>query len=86
MLITIKSLSTKVKFVAVGSAHAIAIMNNNNTVFAWGKNKFGECGQSKTKHEIFVPSKIKAFGTDSIITMAACGENHTIFLMGNNSV
>jgi alpha-tubulin suppressor-like RCC1 family protein len=35
---------TKVKFIAVGSAHAIAIMNGNNMVFSWGKNKFGECG------------------------------------------
>jgi len=35
---------TRVKFVAVGSAHAIAIMHGNNAVYAWGKNKFGECG------------------------------------------
>ena len=42
--IEIRGTTTKVKFIAVGSAHAIAILNQNNTVFAWGKNKFGECG------------------------------------------
>lgn len=37
-------MTTKVNFVAVGAAHAVVIMKGNNAVYAWGKNKFGECG------------------------------------------
>jgi alpha-tubulin suppressor-like RCC1 family protein len=68
----------------------MVIMNNANGVYAWGKNTYGQCGQSKTKTELFQPSKITALinlnGSDGIIKMIALGENHSVFLMGDNTV
>jgi alpha-tubulin suppressor-like RCC1 family protein len=33
--------TSKVKFCAVGAMHAMVIMNNDNGVYAWGKNTYG---------------------------------------------
>ena len=59
--------TSRVKMVAVGAMHAMAILENDNGVYAWGKNSFGQCGTSKAHPEIFQPTKIKAFGIDQII-------------------
>lgn len=36
--------TAKVRSVAVGAVHAIAILEGDSAVFAWGKNSFGQLG------------------------------------------
>ena len=79
--------ATKVRQVAAGALHVIAITETDNLVLAWGKNSFGQLGIGSTLEQVFRPTKIKAFGQDrDSVRQAACGENHTIFLMNSGCV
>lgn len=79
--------ATKVRQVAVGALHVIAITETENLVLAWGMNSFGQLGIGATPEHVFRPRKIKAFGQDrDSVRQAACGENHTIFLMHSGCV
>lgn len=79
--------SVKVRQVAVGAVHVIAIAEGDNLVMAWGKNSSGQLGIGSVADQVFRPTKIKSFGQDrDSVMQAACGENHTIFLMNSGCV
>ena len=75
----------KVKYVAAGASHVIALMESD--VYAWGRNNFGQLGIGGQKVEqVYSPQKIKSFNADLKVVQAACGENHSVFLLVNGSV
>ena len=56
--------SVKVRQVAVGAVHVIAIAEGDNLVMAWGKNSSGQLGIGSVADQVFRPTKIKSFGRD----------------------
>ena len=64
----------------------MAVLENDQGVFAWGKNQFGQLGLGKKTNQVFNPTRVNAFGGDSQCRQAALGENHSVFLMSNNIV
>ena len=74
---------SKVKYVSIGTMHTVALLDDN-TVFSWGRNTFGQLGTgNKDKECFFSPQKLKNFSQDSVVKQIACGENHTMFLLSD---
>ena len=82
-----EKVSFKVQLVAVGGMHAVAILQNDAGVFSWGSNSHGQLGlQKQDIHMSFLPYRIKNLGGEAACKQVACGENHTVFLMGTGGV
>jgi len=77
----------KIRSVAAGAQHVIALAEADNTVLAWGKNTHGQLGTGDKEDYVFRPTPIKAFGQDrDAVKQVACGENHSVFLMNSSCV
>jgi len=44
--------------------HAIAVLEGEGGVYAWGKNDHGQLGIANRRPYTFSPCKLKAFGAD----------------------
>ena len=65
----------------------MAILDNDGGVLAWGSNNYGQLGLGIKEQEMRLkPTLLKSFGQDSYVRQVALGENHSVFLMNNNTV
>ncbi|XP_020278361.1 probable E3 ubiquitin-protein ligase HERC4 isoform X2 [Pseudomyrmex gracilis] len=66
-----------IAFIACGGYHTIVI-SKSGSVFAWGRNVFGQLGLNDTKQRN-LPCKLRTL-KNAKVCYAACGEEFTVFL------
>nr|XP_031849691.1 probable E3 ubiquitin-protein ligase HERC4 isoform X1 [Nomia melanderi] len=69
--------------IACGGYHSIAI-SKSGSVFAWGKNSFGQLGLNDTQNRN-VPCRLKTL-QNTKVCYAACGEEFSVFLTVDGGV
>ncbi|KAI9024454.1 regulator of chromosome condensation 1/beta-lactamase-inhibitor protein II [Phycomyces nitens] len=75
----------KIRAIGCGSYHSFAI-DQNNRLFVWGLNNYGQCGLDSTVDIITTPSVITALEGKGTIKSVAGGEHHSLVLMDNGHV
>lgn len=73
----------KILYIASGKEHNI-VVTENNEIWTWGSNQFGQCGVGHKK-PIISPHKI-LFPLDSLIKLVGCGEYFTVFVTESNEI
>ncbi len=68
--------------IAAGSAHSIAI-KNNNTVWSWGLNIYGQLGQGNNTPRIYVPAQVNGLVN---ITAISAGTKFSLALKNDGTV
>eukprot|EP00162_Nutomonas_longa_P017358 comp23795_c0_seq1/m.59333 comp23795_c0_seq1/g.59333 ORF comp23795_c0_seq1/g.59333 comp23795_c0_seq1/m.59333 type:complete len:603 (+) comp23795_c0_seq1:236-2044(+) len=63
--------------VSCGNAHT-AVLTRDGHVLSWGANRFGQCGQSRTQHEVRHPTRVGGPLEGRVMALLSCGGNHTI--------
>jgi alpha-tubulin suppressor-like RCC1 family protein len=76
-------LRDKVKTIASGRSHSIALMKNNE-IYSWGSGFFGQLGLGHTE-DVSVATKMD-FIFPALIETVVCGVNHTFALLCNSEV
>jgi alpha-tubulin suppressor-like RCC1 family protein len=69
------------KSISAGTFHAVAI-KNNNTLWAWGRNQFGQLGNNSIV-DLYVPT---AIGTDNDWESVSAAVTHTIATKNSGSL
>jgi alpha-tubulin suppressor-like RCC1 family protein len=77
--------------IAAGGWHSLAL-EDNNTVWAWGSNYYGQSGTGSTDVNILVPLQVTGLSAGAPVAALAAGENHsfamktdgTLFSWGDN--
>jgi len=62
--------------IAAGANHCLA-RRSDNTIWAWGKNQFGQLGDD-TRDDRWVPVQVVGLPRDAIITAIAAGYQHSL--------
>ena len=78
---------SKIKKFEIGGLHNLILFENNN-LFSFGRNDFGQCGINNEKKEnqnILIPKKIKFFKNKKIINIF-CGSICSLVLLENNEL
>ena len=70
----------KVISVGLGATHTV-VVNEHQSVFGWGSNKFGQLGIEGREEEYTSPHLIESLSTKNIKSVA-CGGFHTICISG----
>jgi alpha-tubulin suppressor-like RCC1 family protein len=79
-------LNFKIKEVSTGETHSI-ILTNNNQLFSFGSNSFGELGLGYSSNKnISIPTEINHNFTKFNIKKISCGYYHTLILDENGEV
>jgi alpha-tubulin suppressor-like RCC1 family protein len=63
--------------VKCGYEHTL-VLTNNNEVFGWGRNSFGQVGNGSF-HDVLVPIQVNKF-LDEKVKGISCGSNHSMML------
>jgi alpha-tubulin suppressor-like RCC1 family protein len=71
--------------IAAGGSHSVAIISETNEVYCWGKNQYGQCGNSDVYTNGLNPQAVKAL-TGIEMAQVSAGGNHTIALAKNGQV
>ena len=82
-LIELPTMVTKV-FSAGHSVHAICL-DTNGQVYGWGRNEAQQLGTSRPTN-VYWPTPLDDFESESPIVQAATGKSHTLFLNKNGEV
>ncbi|XP_065063407.1 probable E3 ubiquitin-protein ligase HERC4 [Rhopilema esculentum] len=69
--------SLPIYMIAAGGSHSFAL-TVSGTLFAWGRNKFGQLGLGDDKARS-IPEEVKSLRS-KFITYVCCGEEHTVVL------
>eukprot|EP01083_Nonionella_stella_P271018 918006_1 len=80
---TIIHTQVKMKAIAAGSRHCVAITTQQRA-YSWGSNGYGQCGHGQNNRNIFEPTRIEALRNQSI-KQVECGVVHTL-LVGSDGV
>jgi len=71
----------KIKKIVCGNHHTV-LLDEGGNAYAWGSNKFGQCGVNKKDEVIMEPTRVEL----NDVTDIATGGNHTFFLLKNGTV
>lgn len=76
--------------VACGENHSLAIAkrrkpNSKKQLYAWGDQKYSQCGQYSQSKDIELPTKIKFFETKEVEKVCA-GRFHSLALTADNEL
>ena len=69
--------------ISVGEFHMLAL-DKDNHVFAWGLNKYGQCGVGLEDHHILTPTKLPGIEGCKILQLATGGTHSLVRYVSNN--
>ncbi|XP_054158516.1 E3 ubiquitin-protein ligase HERC2-like [Oppia nitens] len=85
MIIQINAKNDLVSDVSCGSYHTLVVTKNNNEVYGWGNNTFGQIGSRHNNYDIIRPEKIK-FSDNYCIKSVHCFDNSSFALTMDGQV
>lgn len=73
--------------IAAGGHHSIAVTASGR-VFAWGFNRYGQCGEGSCENAVCEPSAmvLDAIQRGDIVVSAACGRHHSVVMTARGRV
>ena len=75
----VNEITGKSCFVACGGKHTLAL-TNENTVYSWGNNQYGQLGLALDEFESFHQPRELLFFTERIVSWLGAGSHHSIAL------
>jgi len=72
-------ISTKISYVACGGKHSLALANDN-VVYSWGNNQYGQLGLALDEFESFHQPKEVLFFKEKIASFLGAGSYHSMAL------
>ena len=78
---------TEITDIAAGKNHTVIVLNND-TVYTWGDNTYGQLGNDKTTATISTPVHVKSSDGTYLtgISMVSGGANHVIAMSNTNDI
>eukprot|EP01083_Nonionella_stella_P220938 789952_1 len=80
---TLISTKVRMKQIVTGYAHCVALSQAGDA-FAWGWNRYGQCGRRNTTN-IYTPTEIEALKGQEMASVS-CGVNHTMFVSSDGTM